>query len=136
MRSDSLTMAQITITSRRSHLAGRRERISGTIHDVVVNLLGLPTDKRFHRFIALDEEDFIHPPDRSEAYTMVEISMFAGRSTATKKLLIRELFVRFENELNITPQDLEITISENPRENWGIRGKPGDELDLPYRIET
>jgi len=129
-------MAQITITARRSHLAGRRPQISDTLHSVIMEVLGLPPDKRFHRFIALADEDFIHPPDRSPAYTILEISMFAGRSTETKKKLIRELFDHFERELGHAPQDLEITIQESPQNNWGIRGKPGDELNLPYRVET
>lgn len=129
-------MAQITITSRRANLAGRRQQFSDTIHTAVVEVLGLPADKRFHRFNALEDEDFIHPPDRSPAYTILEISMFAGRSTDTKKMLICELFKRCQSDLGLAPQDLEITIQESPRENWGIRGKPGDELNLPYRVET
>jgi phenylpyruvate tautomerase PptA (4-oxalocrotonate tautomerase family) len=60
--------------------------------------------------------------------------MFEGRSGETKKLLIKSLFSRFEQDLGITPQDLEITIHETPKANWGIRGKPGDELALSYKV--
>jgi phenylpyruvate tautomerase PptA (4-oxalocrotonate tautomerase family) len=35
----------------------------------------------------------------------------------------------------MVPQDVEITIHESPKENWGIRGKPGDELSLSYKVE-
>jgi phenylpyruvate tautomerase PptA (4-oxalocrotonate tautomerase family) len=100
-----------------------------------VKALGLPPEKRFHRFIALDEADFIFPADRSDNYTIIEISMFEGRSTDTKKALIREIFTHFESELGIAPQDVEITISETPMCNWGIRGQPGDELMLSYRVK-
>jgi phenylpyruvate tautomerase PptA (4-oxalocrotonate tautomerase family) len=61
--------------------------------------------------------------------------MFAGRSAQVKKQLIRSLFAKFESELGISPQDLEISIHESPKENWGIRGQPGDELKLPYKVE-
>ncbi len=57
--------------------------------------LGLPVDKRFHRFVPLAAEDFVHPADRSERYTIIEIRMFAGRTTETKKALIRKIFQRF-----------------------------------------
>lgn len=128
-------MAQIVIYSRRRNLHGRRKAFSDALHACVTAALGLPADKRFHRFIALDDEDLVHPADRSERYTIVEISMFEGRTTETKKKLIGLLFQRFEADLGIAPQDLEITIRESPRENWGIRGRPGDELALGYRVE-
>ncbi|MDB5394540.1 MAG: tautomerase family protein [Rhodospirillales bacterium] len=52
-----------------------------------------------------------------------------------KKRLIRLLFERAELDLGIKPMDLEITISETPRHNWGIRGQAGDELALNYKVE-
>ena len=127
-------MAQIIIYSLRETLAGRKRAISDTLHGSVTSVLGLPVDKRFHRFVALEEEDFLRPADRSARYTIIEISMFTGRTTETKKHLLREIFRRFEAELGIDPQDVEITIQETPRENWGIRGKPGDELALTYQV--
>ncbi|HTV63144.1 MAG TPA: tautomerase family protein [Verrucomicrobiae bacterium] len=128
-------MAQIIIYSLRQNLAGRKKAISDALHACVTASLGLPADKRFHRFIALEEEDFLHPSDRSPRYTIIEISMFEGRTKETKKELIRLIFRRFEEELGIPPQDVEITIHESPKENWGIRGKPGDELTLSYKVE-
>ena len=128
-------MAQIIIYSRRENLAGRQQVISDALHACVTGTLGLPADKRFHRFIALEKDDFFHPADRSERYTIIEISMFEGRTKETKKELIRAIFRQFEADLGIAPQDVEITIHETPKENWGIRGKPGDELALNYKVE-
>ncbi|MDD4350055.1 MAG: tautomerase family protein [Opitutales bacterium] len=129
-------MSQVKVFGRREHLQGKQEAISDVIQRALVESLGLPADKRFHRFIALDDADFFYPSDRSVAYTILEISMFVGRSKDTKKQLIRALFAGFEKELGIAPNDLEITIFETPRENWGIRGLPGDELVVSYRVET
>ena len=128
-------MAQIIIYSRRQNLAGRKRAISDALHACVTSALALPADKRFHRFIALEDEDFIHPPDRSPQYTIIEISLFEGRTKETKKDLIRAIFRQFEDALGIKPQDVEITLHESPKENWGIRGKPGDELALNYKVE-
>ncbi|HOO91846.1 MAG TPA: tautomerase family protein [Opitutales bacterium] len=129
-------MSQVKVFGRREHLQGKQQAISDVIQRALVESLGLPADKRFHRFIALDDADFFYPSDRSVAYTILEISMFVGRSKDTKKQLIRALFAGFEKELGIAPNDLEITIFETPRENWGIRGLPGDELVVSYRVET
>ena len=129
-------MSQVKVFGRREHLQGKQQAISDVIQRALVESLGLPADKRFHRFIALDDADFLFPSDRSVANTILEISMFVGRSKDTKKQLIRALFAGFEKELGIAPNDLEITIFETPRENWGIRGLPGNELVVSYRVET
>lgn len=127
-------MAQIKIYGLSAQLAPIRSQLSDVIHGCVVEALGLPVDKRFHRFIGLAAEDFIYPPDRSQRYLILEISMFEGRSVEAKKQLIRLLFERVCAELSIQPEDLEITITETPRHNWGIRGVPGDELGLSYKV--
>jgi phenylpyruvate tautomerase PptA (4-oxalocrotonate tautomerase family) len=62
--------------------------------------------------------------------------MFEGRSAAARKRLITLLFAKIASEIGIDPQDVEITITETPRANWGIRGRPGDELGLEYRVEV
>lgn len=96
----------------------------------------MPVDKRFQRFIGLETEDFIAPADRGEQYIVIEISMFEGRSDESKKDLIRTLFTRLESDCGFPPADVEITGFETPRQNWGIRGIPGDELGLNYKVEV
>jgi phenylpyruvate tautomerase PptA (4-oxalocrotonate tautomerase family) len=128
-------MAQVKIFGLRERLAPRRTALSDAIHACIVEALAFPADKRFHRFIPLAAEDFIHPPDRSDDYTIVEISLFEGRSVAAKKRLIALLYERLA-PLGIAPADLEITIVETPRHNWGIRGVPGDELGISYKVEV
>ncbi len=127
-------MAQVKIYGHAAHLNPRRQAISDAIHACAQAELGLPADKRFHRFIGLDPENFIHPADRTAAYTIIEVSLFEGRSIETKKAFIRALFARFAAANLASPQDLEITLSETPRGNWGIRGQPGDELALNYKV--
>lgn len=129
-------MSQVKVYGLRASLATQREALSAAIHESIVACLNYPLDKRFHRFIALDPEDFMFPADRSAGYTIIEFSMFEGRSVAAKKELIRALFSNVERRCGIRPQDLEITIFETPRANWGIRGKPGDELALGYAVEV
>ena len=127
-------MAQIRIYGRHEHLNAHRDGISKAIHQSAMDALGLPEKERFHRFIGLDAADFVHPGDRGRQYTIIEVSMFEGRSVEAKKALIRLLFERLETDCGITPQDVEITIFETPRHNWGIRGLPADELTLDYTV--
>ncbi len=129
-------MAQIKIYGVAEHLRPIQARLSDVIHVCVVEALDYPPGKRFHRFLPLQPEDFVFPSDRSARYTIIEISMFEGRSAAARKRLITLLFAKIASEIGIDPQDVEITITETPRANWGIRGRPGDELGLEYRIEV
>ncbi|WP_149093922.1 tautomerase family protein [Paenibacillus terrae] len=126
-------MAQIKIYGIKEALNPIKGQLSDVIHSAVVDAFQYPPDKRFHRFFPMNQEDFIFAHDRSEAYTIIEISVFEGRTTEAKKHLIQLLFQRI-NDLGIAPQDLEITIFETPKQNWGIRGVPGDELQLNYKV--
>lgn len=129
-------MSQIKVYGLREQLDPVKARLSDVIHSCVVDALSFPQDKRFHRFFPLDREDFYYPPGRTERYTIVEIGMFEGRSVGAKKTLIRLLFERTQATLGLEPADLEITITETPKHNWGFRGQPGDEVGLGYRVEV
>lgn len=129
-------MAQVKIYGLKGNLDKNREAISNSIHDSVMSAFEYPKEKKFHRYISLNNDEFIYPDDRSEEYIIIEISIFEGRSIEAKKLLIRELFNNINNATGISAQDIEITIYETPKENWGIRGMPGDELTLGCKVEV
>lgn len=129
-------MSQVKIFGLRTALDACKEALSDAIHAAVMEALDYPAEKRFHRFIGLDRSDFIYPSDRSDRYTIIEASMFEGRSVEAKKALVRALYKRIPEATGITPQDIEITIFETPRNAWGIRGLPGDEIGLNYKVEV
>ncbi|POM26203.1 Tautomerase enzyme [Actinomadura rubteroloni] len=126
-------MAQVKVHGRRDVWAGRQREISDLLQACLVEAWGLPEDKRFHRFFLLDEADWI-VPGRDARYLIVEIVCFEGRGDAGKRALIRSLYDRVVPALGITADDLELTIIETPRQNWGIRGMAGDELTLTYSV--
>src|SRR5688572_22554365 len=119
-------MAQIKVYGNRSVWGERREEISDALHEALVSTWQLPADKRFHRFLLLDDGDLVAP--RSDAYLVVEIVCFTGRSREAKRALIAALYDSVAPRLELAAEDLEIVILESARENWGIRGMSGDEL--------
>lgn len=129
-------MAQIKIFGLRTSLSKHAEQLSLAIHDAVMQALSYPPEKKFHRFIGLEKSEFMFPDDRSEKYTIIEISMFEGRSVDAKKQLIHLLFENIKRDVGISPQDVEITIQESPKHNWGIRGQCADELALGYKVDV
>ena len=131
-----LFMARVKIFALKQELNANRKLISDSIHSAVVMALNYPPEKKFHRFFPMNTEDFIYPQDRSQRYTIIEISLFEGRSVQAKKSLVRQLFRNFQDNLDISPNDLEITLFESPKEHWGIRGVSGDELQLKYQVNV
>ncbi len=129
-------MAQIKVYGVKEQLNPIKSQLSDVIHSCVVDALAFPKNKRAHRFFPLEVEDFYYPVGRTPRYTIIEISMFEGRSIETKKHLIRLLFERIGQVLGLKPEDLEVTITETPKHNWGFRGLPGDEVGLNYKVEV
>jgi phenylpyruvate tautomerase PptA (4-oxalocrotonate tautomerase family) len=129
-------MSQVKIFGLREQLNPIKQKLSDVIHSCVMDALQYPADKRAHRFFPLDRSDFFFPDGRTDRYSIIEVSMFEGRSVDAKKMLIRLLFERVQSECGIAPQDLELTIFETPKHNWGFRGLPGDEHKLNYKVEV
>jgi Tautomerase enzyme len=128
-------MPQVKIYGLRTQLDPIKVELSDVIHTCMMDAFAYPANKRFHRFFPLDKSDFFYASDRTDRYTIVELSMFEGRSVAAKKQWLRLMFDRVAG-LGITPQDLEMTIFETPKHNWGFRGLPGDEHQLNYKVEV
>jgi phenylpyruvate tautomerase PptA (4-oxalocrotonate tautomerase family) len=129
-------MGQIKIFGLAKTLNTNKKEMSEVIHSCVMDAFKYPADKCFHRFFPMDEENFIFPSSRTDKYTIIEISVFEGRSVEAKKELVRLLYSRFKERLAVEADDLEITIFETPKYNWGIRGVPGDELALNYKVNV
>jgi 4-oxalocrotonate tautomerase family enzyme len=129
-------MAQVVVYARRELLGRHRAALSEAIHEAIMVALEYPPEKKFQRFIALDADDFLYPEDRGADYTIIEISMFEGRTEHAKRALIAELFARIEAATGVAPHSVEITITETPKVNWGIRGLNAEDLSLDYRVEV
>lgn len=113
-----------------------KARLSDVVHGAMQAVLGMPADKRAHRFFPMAEDDFCSPGGRTRAYTIIEIKMIAGRKPETIKALIHRLFTDIEAQLGIAPMDVEIVVLEQPAHCWGFRGLTGDEAKLNYEIKV
>lgn len=98
--------------------------------------LQLPAHDRQIRFTEHRPEHFHVPPGKTENYTLVEITLFAGRSIETKRTLYQAI-VKNLDSLGIAPSDVFIVLNEVALENWGVRnGVPASEVDLGFKVNV
>jgi phenylpyruvate tautomerase PptA (4-oxalocrotonate tautomerase family) len=98
--------------------------------------LKIPEGDRTLRLIEHPASHFAVPPGRSEKFTLVEVTIFSGRSMSAKRTLYQAI-VRHLAALGVPPLEIKITLIETPPENWGLRGgMPASEIDLGFKIDV
>ena len=91
-------MAQVKIYGVKEKLIPVRDHLSEVIDGCVIEALQFPPDKRAHRFFPMDKENMLYPAGRTDAYTIIEITMIEGRTVGARKKLIGLLFDRISEK--------------------------------------
>jgi len=106
------------------------------VQSALRDALRLPEWDRTLRLMEHAPDHFAVPPGRGPRYTLIEVTMFSGRSLAAKRALYQAI-VRNLGALGVPADDIKITLIEVPPENWGIRGgQPASEVDLGFEIKV
>lgn len=97
--------------------------------------LKVPEGDRQIRFIEHRPEHFQVPPGRTDNYTLVEISLFAGCSFEAKCALYKAVIENLA-QVGIAANDIFIVLNEVPLDNWCIRGSPASGMDLGFKVNV
>lgn len=100
-----------------------KKAVLDSVHDGLENALGIEAWDRFQRLYELDEECFERSPEKSDKFTMIEITMFPGRTKEQKAQVIAQITRLLGERAGIAPADIFIVLSEPPLENWGFAGR-------------
>lgn len=108
-------------------------KLKNSVMDSVVEVLQLPDDDRNIRLIEYKHDYFqMKPP----CQILIEISLFKGRTTETKRKLYKTI-VDSLSSINIEKEEVLIFLNEQPLENWGVRGGfSADEIDLGFNVDV
>lgn len=129
-----MPLAKIEV--RKTWPAEKVQAIIEAVYQAQREALKVPERDRTIRYIEHRPEHFHAPPDKGENYTLVEITLFAGRSLDAKRALYKGIVKRFDS-LGIPASDVVIVLNEVPLDNWGIRGgQPASEVDLGFKINV
>src|SRR5258708_10249691 len=129
-------MPNTRIEVKRGWVGAERGAVIEAVQSALIEAIRIPDHDRTLRLIEHDPDAFAAPPGRSEKYTLVEITLFTGRSMAAKRALYRAI-VRNLGALGVPADDIKIVLIEVPAENWGVRGgQPASEVDLGFEIKV
>jgi phenylpyruvate tautomerase PptA (4-oxalocrotonate tautomerase family) len=107
------------------------------VHKALFDAIGIPETDNFQRLNELPVDNFICPSDRSDQMTIIEITLFPGRSDTSKKKLYEKIVEYLGVDPGIKGNDIMIILHEPPMKNWGVRGgKPANEVDFGFKIDV
>jgi phenylpyruvate tautomerase PptA (4-oxalocrotonate tautomerase family) len=108
------------------------------VHRALVTAFKIMEDDRVQRLYELKPQHFERRTAKySDNFTIIEITIFKGRSLTAKKNLYREIVKNLAEKPGIKPADVLIVLHEPPLENWGVAGgKPASEVDLGFDINV
>jgi len=114
-----------------------KQAILDGVHQALVKSLGIPDNDRFQKLYELPFNNFEYPPDRTINVTIIEITMFKGRTLKAKRELYQTIVSNLKNKPGIDGHDIMIILNEPPLENWGVRGgRPASEIDFDFKIDV
>ena len=129
-------MPGVRIEIREGCSASEKKALLEGVHSALVEALRIPEHDRIQRLCEYPAECFEIPPDKTEMFTLVEVTMFPGRSIEAKRRLYQAI-VRNLETLGMDPNDVFITVHEPAMENWGVRGgTPASEVDLGFEVDV
>ena len=121
-------------------LAGKsveyKKKLLDSIHNALVESFKIPDYDRMQRLYELDPSNLETVSGRTDKFTLIELTIFKGRSIEAKRRLYSTIVKNLKESLNIDGSDVLIVINEQPLENWGVRGgKAAIDIDLGFKID-
>ncbi|MFH0894615.1 MAG: tautomerase family protein [Bacteroidota bacterium] len=111
--------------------------LMNSIHQALIAAFKIPEDDKRQIIEEHDPEYFTIRSTNTDQYTLIQITIFKGRSLEAKKLLYQRIVENLKQNPGINPMDVTIVLNEQPLENWGIRGgKPASETELGFDVNV
>jgi phenylpyruvate tautomerase PptA (4-oxalocrotonate tautomerase family) len=128
----------VIIEVRKAYTREQESAIIDAVHAALIEGFAIPRTDRNLRLVVHEPHRFVAPPDKTkpEAFTLVTIEAFAGRSLDAKRTLYRAIVTNLE-PFGIPRDHVMIALHEVPRENWGIRGgQAATDVDLGFKVDV
>ena len=99
-----------------------KKTVLDAVHVALENAIQIENWDRFQRLYEIEDDLFERSESKTDKFTMIEITMFPGRTKEQKSKLYKEIVKELNERLGIEPTDIFIVINEPANENWGLAG--------------
>ena len=99
-----------------------KKTVLDAVHVALENAIQIENWDRFQRLYEIEDDLFERSESKTDKFTMIEITMFPGRTKEQKSKLYKEIVKELNQRLGIKPTDIFIVINEPANENWGLAG--------------
>ena len=99
-----------------------KKTVLDAVHVALENAIQIENWDRFQRLYEIEDDLFERSESKTDKFTMIEITMFPGRTKEQKSELYKEIVKELNQRLGIEPTDIFIVINEPANENWGLAG--------------
>ena len=99
-----------------------KKTVLDAVHVALENAIQIENWDRFQRLYEIEDDLFERSETKTDKFTMIEITMFPGRTKEQKSKLYKEIVKELNQRLGIEPTDIFIVINEPANENWGLAG--------------
>jgi len=130
-----MALARIELLAGRT--AAEKRGMIEAVQAAISGALRAPAEDPWVRLIEYPPDHFLipHPERHSDRYTLVEVTMFAGRSLETKRRLYEGIVGALAG-FDVSRGDVLIVLHEPPMESWGIDGAtPASEVDVGFKVD-
>jgi phenylpyruvate tautomerase PptA (4-oxalocrotonate tautomerase family) len=132
-----LAMALVRVEIYEGKSKEYKKAVLDGIHNALVTAFRIPADDRNQRLYELKSEHFERRSNTTTDFTIIEITLFKGRSFEAKIRLYAEITGNLSQNPGINVHDILIVLNEQTLENWGVAGgKPASEVDLGFDINV
>jgi len=129
-------MPIVKVHRRAGRPSAENRQVLDAIHASLIEAFKIPVADRNQILFAHEAAAFEIAAGRTDAFTLIEITAFPGRSLEAKRKLYQALATRCE-AAGVGPADLFVVLTEPPLENWSPRdgvssvdAKPSFKLDV------
>jgi phenylpyruvate tautomerase PptA (4-oxalocrotonate tautomerase family) len=129
-------MPLIRVEIREGWSSAEKARLLDAIHAATVEALRIPDEDRTQILTEHPADAFEFPPGKGDRFTLIQVTMFAGRSLDAKRRLYQAVVGNL-GRLGVPPSDVLIVLHEVALENWGVRGgTPASDVDLGFEVDV
>jgi phenylpyruvate tautomerase PptA (4-oxalocrotonate tautomerase family) len=127
-------MPVIRVEIREGWSPAEKAGLLDAIHAAAMQALKVPDEDRTQILTEHPAEAFELPPGKGDRFTLVEVTMFAGRSADAKRRLSRAVVANLAGR-GVPASGVLIVLHEVPLESWGVRGgTPASDVDLGLEV--